>query len=517
MGKNTRRSWDAATTVSLLFRESASAFADREAVVAPETRLSYAQFAGAVSGLASKLQAIGARGERVAMLMGNGAAIVVAYYGTWEAGAQAVPLNPDYTDRELSEILEDAQVRLVVCGSAQRERVASLATRFVPGGTLVLDDADIGGLDASPTGVSAPLPAPDAPAILQYTGGTTGRAKGVMLTHGTVAANVLQRDARIPMREGAERILCVTPLFHAYATAMALFPALSHAGTLVILPRFKPEAVFDAIEREKVTLFAGAPAIYNALVSHPEFERRDLSSLSASFSGSAPLAVEVLERWQTVSGAPILEGYGLTEASPILTFNPRHGTRKVGSVGPAVEGTEVEIVDPVQAGVHLGTGVVGEVRARGPQLMVGYRNRPKETAEAIRDGWLYTGDLGELDEDGYLFIRGRKKDMVIVGGFNVYPREIEEVLFTLKGVKDCGAVGVPDSYRGEVIHAFVVPEQGIPIAEDEAIAHCSRNLARYKVPARIHFVAEVPRTAVGKLDRLALGRLAAEKLGGKTR
>lgn len=497
------------STVSSLFRDSTMEFPDAEALVAGARRLTYARLGNAVSALASRLVNAGAAGGRVAVVMGNGAAIVVALHAIWEAGAQAVPLNPEYTERELTEILQDAGVQLVLCGQAQCARLGSVFEQQSRVPPMVVEDADVDLLAEENGARASALPAPDSLAILQYTGGTTGRAKGVMLTHRTVATNVLQRDAAIPMDRGRERILCVTPLYHAYATAMALFPALSSGGALIVLPRFKPEAVFDAIEQEHVTLFAGAPAIYNALVAHPEFESRDLSSLSASFSGSAPLAVDVLERWQRVSGAPILEGYGLTEASPILTFNPRHGIRKPGSVGPAVAGTRIEIVDAADAGRKLGIGEIGEVRASGPQMMVGYRNRPAETADMLRDGWLCTGDLGELDVDGYLFIRGRKKEMVIVGGFNVYPREIEEVLFTLKGVQDCGAVGVPDKYRGEVIHAYVVREPGATLAADDIRAHCERNLVRYKVPVAIGFLDAMPRTPVGKLDRVALGALAA--------
>ena len=498
---------DPGVTVSSMLARSTAHYRHHEAIVAGEVRLTYDMLEGAVAALAARLAERNVRGGRVAVVMGNGAAIVVALHAIWAAGAQAVPLNPDYTEREVAEILVDAEARALVCGTPQSERLGALLSRSVGNPVFVLDDDDLGRLIAGAAAELPPLPSPDSPAILQYTGGTTGRSKGVDLTHRAVAINVLQRDAAIPMRAGAERILCVTPLYHAYATAMALFPALSSGGTLVILPRFKPEAVFDAIEREQITLFAGAPSIYNALVAHPEFETRRLASLSASFSGSAPLAVNVLERWQRVSGAPILEGYGLTEASPILTFNPRHGLRKAGSVGPAVRATEIEIVDADGATAPPGCGVIGEVRARGPQLMTGYRNRPTETAEAIRGGWLYTGDLGELDEAGYLFICGRKKEMVIVGGFNVYPREIEEVLFTSRGVADCGVVGVRDPYRGEVVHAFVVCSAA-GLATEDVLAHCTRNLVRYKLPARIEFVDVLPRTVVGKLDRAALGRMA---------
>ena len=504
-------SLESGMTVSSMLRDSAAQFPEREAVVCGDVRLHYMELSRAATALAGTLRRSGAAGERVAVLMGNGAAIVVALYGIWEAGAQAVPLNPEYTERELTEILADADVHTVVCGSPQRARLGALLERSARSALLVIDDADVRRLVDEGALPGLPPPAPDSLAIVQYTGGTTGRSKGVMLTHRTVAVNVLQRDAAIPMEPGRERVLCVTPLYHAYATAMALFPALSSGGTLFILGRFKPEPLFHVIERERITLFAGAPSIYNALVAHPDFERRDLSSLSASFSGSAPLAVDVLERWQRVSGAPILEGYGLTEASPILTFNPRHGTRKPGSVGPAVGATEIEIVDPVEGTRILARGSVGEVRARGPQLMVGYRNRPAETQDMVRGGWLYTGDLGELDEDGYLFIRGRKKEMVIVGGFNVYPREVEEVLFTLKGVQDCGVIGVRDSYRGEVLQAFIVRDPGGALAAEDVLAHCARNLVRYKVPARVSFIDTMPRTTVGKLDRIALAALAADQ------
>lgn len=507
-------SLDGGHTVSSLLRECTERYADAEAVVCGGLRLRYRDLQRAVTGLAVRLSQGGAGGQRVAVVMGNGAAIVVALHAVWEAGGQAVPLNPDYTERELTEILEDAEVHAVLCGEDQHARLGPLFERCSRTPPMVLGDDAVRQLAGENPGVPAlPLPDADSVGIVQYTGGTTGRSKGVMLTHRSLAVNVLQREAAIPMEHGRERILCVTPLYHAYATAMALFPALSSGGTLVILPRFKPEPVFDAIEQERITLFAGAPSIYNALVAHPEFQRRDLSSLSASFSGSAPLAVEVLERWQRVSGAPILEGYGLTEASPILTFNPRHGLRKAGSVGPAVGATEVEIVDAADGTRVLPVGSVGEVRARGPQMMVGYRNRPQETQVMLRDGWLYTGDLGELDADGYLFIRGRKKEMVIVGGFNVYPREVEEVLFTLKGVRDCGVVGVKDSYRGEVLHAFVARDGATPLAADEVLSHCARNLVRYKVPARVDFVEAVPRTTVGKLDRPALAALAARMQG----
>jgi long-chain acyl-CoA synthetase len=496
-------------TVVHMLQDSIARFPDNEAIVFEKSRLTYSDLAYEIKVLSNTLADLGARGERVAIVMSNGPGIVIALFAAYVAGAQAVPLNPDYSERELDQILRDAEALVVICGEAQYSRLGALLDRSARNAALVLPESF--GMTGRGGQQQHPFSAPSASdlAMLQYTGGTTGRSKGVSLSHHNVAINVSQREALIPTALGAERILCVTPLYHAYATAMALYPALSSGGALVIQARFKPEHVFDAIENERITLFAGAPSIYNALVGHLEFEKRNLSSLRASFSGSAPLSVEVLQKWENVSGAPIVEGYGLTEASPILTFNPRNGVRKIGSVGVPAPGTTVEIVDSDQGVEVLGRNRLGEVRARGPQLMAGYRNLPEESAHVIRDGWLYTGDLGELDDDGYLFIRGRKKEMVIVGGFNVYPREIEEVLFAHAATLDCAAIGVPDPYRGEVIHAFLVARPGVAVSAEEVSAHCANNLVRYKLPAQIHFVDAIPRTAVGKVDRARLAQYRA--------
>jgi len=497
-------------TVVHMLQESVNRFPDNEAVVFGDARLTYRELANEIICLASKLSKLGSRGDRVAIVMSNGPAIVISMYAVYAAGMQAVPLNPEYTERELGAILIDADVLVVLCGDAQYARVGTLLDSMGRKPAMLLPD-----LPQQAASVPSPtLPLPDlaGAAKLQYTGGTTGRSKGVILTHANVAVNVLQREALIPMSQGRERILCVTPLYHAYATAMALYPALSSGSALIILPRFKPELVFEAIERERITLFAGAPSIYYALVGHPEFEHRDFSTLSASFSGSAPLPLEVLQKWQNITGAPILEGYGLTESSPILTFNPRYGVRKAGSVGVAAPNTTVQIVIPDDRSEVLGSHEIGEVRAKGPQLMAGYRNLPDETSAAIRGGWLYTGDLGELDDEGYLFIRGRQKEMVIVGGFNVYPREIEELLFALPFVRDCGVVGVSHPYRGEVVCAFLVLDPGATVTESEILTYCQENLVRYKVPAAVHFVQTLPRTAVGKLDRATLSDMGKAQM-----
>jgi long-chain acyl-CoA synthetase len=285
---------------------------------------------------------------------------------------------------------------------------------------------------------------------------------------------------------------------------MGLYLAAYCGGTLVILPRYRPDDVLRAFADERITIFPGSPTIFTGLLAHERFAATEFSRIHTCYSGSAALPEATLRRWEDATGAPIFEGYGQTEAGPVLTFNPVHGVRKPGSVGVPAAATEVEIVD-VETGTRvLPAGEQGEIRARGPQLMQGYRNLPAETAEALREGWLHTGDIGEFDADGYLYVRDRKKDMVIVGGYNVYPREVDEVLMLHAAVQEAAAFGVADAYRGEVVHAHVVLRAGASTSVDELLAHCAANLAKYKVPAKIALVDALPRTSVGKIDRKAL-------------
>ena len=337
----------------------------------------------------------------------------------------------------------------------------------------------------------APLPFPGDLATLQYTGGTTGRAKGVNLTHASIAINVSQREAVMSTRAEAERVLVLTPLFHVYAMSMGL-------------PQYRPELALAALARHRITLLAGSPTIFHGLLSHPDFHNTDLSALTLCTSGASALPETTLARWEAATGCPICEGYGQTEAGPVIAFNPRRGMRKAGAVGLPVPRTDVEIVD-VEIGRHrLAPGEPGEIRVRGPQVMTGYRGRPEETREALRDGWLYTGDIGVIDSDGYLAIRDRKKDMVIVSGFNVYPREVEDVLYRHPAVAEVAVVGRPDAHKGERLCALVVPQVGATPQSAELVAFCAQHLARYKVPSDFALVADLPKTAVGKIDRKAL-------------
>ncbi|MGE5146062.1 MAG: AMP-binding protein, partial [Candidatus Eiseniibacteriota bacterium] len=357
--------------------------------------------------------------------------------------------------------------------------------------------------DDKTAALPAPLPDPKSFATLQYTGGTTGRPKGVNNAHDQMTINISQREAVIPTQDG-ERILCVMPLFHVFAVSMCLHLAAYCRGTLIVLPRYRPDTTLATLAAARITFLPAGPTIFNGVLAHPDFARTDFSALRCCVSGSAPLPEQTLLAWQAATGSFILEGFGQTEAGPVLTYNPAVGERKVGSVGPALPLTRVEIVDVETGTKQLPPGQQGEIRARGPQIMSGYRNLPKETAETLRDGWLYTGDIGELDQDGYLYIRDRKKDMAIVGGYNVYPREVDEVLYGHPAVLEAAAVGVPDDYRGEIIRAYVVFKTGADPSIDSVLDHCRANLAKYKVPASIVPVEALPKTPVGKVDKKAL-------------
>ncbi len=484
--------------------DAANEAPDREALVCRGERLTYAEYLRCVSGFARELIELGANGRRVGIVLGNSIDICVAMFGVHAARAQAAPFNPLYTERELRLLFQDADLDAVIYGEDKRGMIEALADELAIAHRICIGDKgrrldrwrDEAGLD-----LPQPLPGPQNLATLQYTGGTTGRSKGVELRHRAVAVNISQREALLPARKDRERLLCVMPLFHVYAAAMCLHNMAYARGTLVILPRYTPEAVFETLTREKITIFAGSPTLFTGLLNHPDFAGSGFNKLHLSYSGSAALPENLLRRWEAATRAPVLEGYGQTEAGPVVSFNPLEGVRKAGSVGLPLPGTQVEIVDLEGGQRLLGVGEKGEIRVRGPQLMAGYRNLPDESAETLRDGWLYTGDIGELDADGYLYIRDRKKEMAKVSGFSVFPREIEEVLYLHPAVGEAAVVATADAYRGETITAFVAPRPGQSLTAEQLTEHCNARLAKYKVPARIVLLAELPKTGVGKIDK----------------
>lgn len=493
--------WTPRTTLEPLARAAAER-PDAVALVCGDVSLTYADYARAVHALAARLAAEGASGGTVLILLRNSIAIALAIFAAQRAGAAAAALNPDYSARELEPMIADAAPAVAIVHAELLERVGGL---LPPGCTLIAVGGDAALIDELLASTPAPLPAPDpdAIAVLQFTGGTTGRAKGVELTHRAVAANIAQREAVLPTGFGEERVLCMMPMFHSFAAAMCLNLTAYAAGTLVILPRYRPDWVVDAIEAHGITRLPAGPTVFNGLLGHDGLTRARLATLRSAWSGSAPLAVETLTRWQLATGVPVFEGYGQSEAGPVLTYQGPDTPRKLGSVGPPLPLTELRIVDPADPSRELPPGEPGEILARGAQIMRGYRGLPEETAQALRGGWLHTGDIGRLDEEGCLFVTDRRKDMAIVGGFNVYPREVDEVLTACPGVRAAAAVGVPDAYRGEVVLAFLVGD----VDEEVLRLHCAERLVRYKHPADFVFLDALPLTPIGKVDKVALKTL----------
>ncbi|MDM7323619.1 MAG: long-chain fatty acid--CoA ligase, partial [Thermus sp.] len=419
--------------------------------------LTYAQLWREVEAFAKGFQEAGLRpGDRVAIMLPNSPQFVIAFYGTLLAGGIAVNTNPMYTPRELRHQLLDSGAKALVIldqllaryQEIKAEAPVDILVRtglqdYLPFPKNLLYPLMLKRKGQAPKNLEGipwraflrpgqPQPAPidlDELALLQYTGGTTGVAKGAMLTHRNLSSNALQVRSWIPdFEEGKEVVLGAIPFFHVYGMTVAMNLALLGAAKLILLPRPEIKAIVEAIEKHRVTLFPGVPTLYVAFNNFPGIEGRNLKSIRACISGSAPLPVEVAERFEKLTGAKLVEGYGLTEASPVTHCNPLHGLRKLGSVGLPFPGVDAKVVD--EEGHELPLGEVGELIVKGPNIMKGYWNRPEETQKALKNGWLYTGDMAKMDQDGYFYIVDRKKDMIIAGGYNIYPREVEEVLYT---------------------------------------------------------------------------------------
>jgi len=346
-------------------------------------------------------------------------------------------------------------------------------------------------------------------ALFQYTGGTTGVPKGAMLTHHNLVVNALQVGSWLPtLREGGEVMLAVLPYFHIFGMTVAMNMPVLRAASMVLQPRFEVLEALKAIQKNGVTLFPGVPTMYVALINHPETGKFNLRTVRLCISGAAALPIEVMRKFEAITGGRLVEGYGLTETSPVTHCNPLDRPEKVrpGSIGIPFSDTEAKIVDIETGEKDLAANEVGELAIRGPQVMAGYWNKPEETKYALRGGWLYTGDIAKVDEDGYFYIVDRKKDMINVSGLKVWPREVEEVLYEHSAVKEAGVVGIVDPYRGETVKAFIVLKEGFEgkTTTEEIIQFCKERMASFKAPTQIDFVKQLPKTAIGKILRRAL-------------
>lgn len=532
------------TLPELLYR-SAAAYPDNHAIVFLGTRISYRRLQHLVRQAAAGLSRLGLEaGHRVAVLLPNCPQTVITYYAALHLGAIVVMINPLAAPREIADQIQrtGAKIAVVLDQLAPKvekirpelglehllvtsvseylpfpwnwlHRLKSRRDRHQVGARSDLGQKPFAGLFAAPPEAAPPLaPRSQDLATLQYTGGTTGIPKAAMLTHRNLVSNVLQINAWLwHCQPGKERVLAVLPYFHVFGMTAGMNWPLNLAGTIILLPRFDATLVLKTIHQHRPTVFPSVPTIFIALLHHPDLRRYDLTSLWASISGSAPLPQEVQARFEALTGGRIIEGYGLTETSPVTHLNPIAGRRKNGSIGLPFPNTECRIVDAADGTRDLPVGEVGELLLRGPQVMSGYWQNPEETALVLRDGWLYTGDLASMDADGFCYIVDRKKDLIIASGFNIFPREVEEVLHQHPAVQEVVVFGVPEAYRGETVMAIVVPQPGASVSMAELLAFCRERLAAYKVPAIIEFREELPKTLVGKVLRHQLRQEAAAK------
>jgi long-chain acyl-CoA synthetase len=529
---------------------TAAKFPNNPALLFQGTSISFRKLDDMVSRFAFALTALGVKpGDKVALLLPNLVQMVVGTYGILRAGAVGVMNNPLYTDRELEHQYNDSGSTFLVCLDLLVPRMINLRQKT---GIKKIVSCHI--RDYLPFPLKQLFPfvkkdmhkkTPEAPdvfeftdlmkkyepinnppklewestAVLLYTGGTTGVSKGVELTHANLSCNVQQSAAWFPdFDDGGEIVVGCLPFFHSFGMTSAMNMGIYRGYADVLIPKPEPKTILEAIDKYKATYMPAVPTLYNGMINFPELKNYSLKSIKGCFSGGAPLPMETLRRFEELTGAPICEGYGLTETSPVTHINPYGAVTKPGTIGLPVSNTDAKLVDVEDYNKEITTpGEPGELCLKGPQIMKGYINRPDETAITLRDGWLLTGDIAIVDEEGYFSIVDRKKDMIISGGFNIYPRDVDEVLFTHPKVLEACVIGVPDEYSGERIKAYVVLKEGQTATAEEIIDYCKENLVKYKVPKYVEFVTDLPKSAVGKILRKELRTMDQAKTqnGGK--
>jgi long-chain acyl-CoA synthetase len=498
--------------LATLLAEAAKQHPAKPAIIINDVVLPYAMLDGLARRFAAALHGLGVRrGQHVALLLPNVPQFTVAYFGAHYAGCPVVPLNVLLTADEIAYHLEDSEAQVVVAWEGFYEQAAAGFAR-VPGCRhLVIvkqDRADLAAPDGAVNFAAvtmAATPVAEVPdtraddtAVILYTSGTTGKPKGAELTHFNLFYNA-EYMTRVPRPYPDDEHVCmvVLPLFHSFGQTVMQNATIRGAGTMVLMPRFEPLAAAQLIAKHRVRFFAGVPTMYFALLHHPEVTPAMLATLGYCASGGAAMPVEVMNTFDRRFGTDILEGYGLSETSPVASFNPRGG-KKVGSIGQPIWGVEFRLVDG-EGKVVTATDTPGEICIRGHNVMKGYWRRPEATAEAIVDGWFHSGDIGTRDADGFYFIVDRKKDMIIRGGFNVYPREIEEVLYAHPAVLEAAVIGVPHDSHGEEVKAVLALKPGHAATPEELIAYCREKLAAYKYPRVIELRDALPKGPTGKI------------------
>lgn len=455
--------------------------------------LTFAEVDQRVAAIAEQLSARGfGRGDVLAIMLPNRVELILAIFAAWRLGGAATPINPVFTATEATHQMLDSGAALVLTSGPETPDAG------LP--TITVDE-----LASAPEQGTDPYPLAGSDlALLIYTSGSTGSPKGVMLDHANLAAMTMSMGEHIDVGPD-DHCLLVLPLFHVNAIVVSTLTPLARGGQMTIVGQFSPSTFFDHVERLRPTYFSAVPTIYALLASLPEDVRPDTSSLRFVVCGAAPVSAELLERCEQRFGFVMVEGYGLTEGTCASACNPIHGVRKLGTVGPAMPGQQIRLVDAI--GEDVPTGETGEVLISGPTVMRGYLGNPEATQDTLVDGWLHTGDVGRLDEDGYLSIVDRVKDMIIRGGENIYPKELETVLAGVDGVLEAAVVGRPHEILGEIPVAYVTLYPGSNLSEDDLLAHCREHLTRVKVPESVAIVDILPRNPVGKIDKPGLRRL----------
>ncbi|MFA1711833.1 long-chain-fatty-acid--CoA ligase [Peribacillus frigoritolerans] len=522
-------------------KESAEEFPDKVSIHFQGKELTFREVHESASKFAAYLKSIGLqKGERVAVMLPNCPQGVISFFGILMAGGVVVQTNPTYTERELEYQMKDSGAKMILAMDILFPRVSAVASRtdiehiivtaikeYLPFPKnliypfiqkkqygIVINVEHEGNhhlfseimkrkiteeVDTVPIDVNNDL------ALLQYTGGTTGFPKGVMLTHKNLLANTKMCNAWLyKNKRGEERILAILPFFHVYGMTTVLVLSVMEGNTMIIMPKFDVEATLKTIQKQKPTMFPGAPTMYIGLLNHPDIAKYDLSSINACISGSASLPLEVQEQFEKITGGKLVEGYGLSETSPVTHANFIWDQPRVkGSVGLPWPDTDSAILS-LETYEALPPNEIGEIAIKGPQVMKGYWNRPDETEKTFKNGWLLTGDLGYMDEQGFFYVVERKKDTIIAGGFNIYPREVEEVLYEHEAIQEVVVAGIPDPYRGETVKAYVVLKKNARVTEEELNEFARKNLASYKVPRSYEFRDELPKTTIGKILRRVL-------------
>ena len=509
-----------------ILHKSAKNFPEKVAITYGEKEITYAQLDMLSNQFANALASLGVqKGERVALFLPNIPQFIIAYFGILKAGAVVTAISPLHREREVEYQLNDSGAQTIVVLDALYSIVENVKKKTLLKNVVVTGLNEFGSEIANTTTIPNTLPftqliekaaqnppevqfEPDEDlAALQYTGGTTGTAKGAMLTHTNLVSNALMFAAWIKGAETKETFLTALPLFHIYGMTTSMTVPISLAAKMVLLSKFEPAKALETIQKHKVTVFCGSPTMYSILLANPELGKYDLTSIRVCISGASPLPPQVQKKFMQISGGFLAEGYGLTEASPVTHCTPvdkSMRTVKVGSIGLPLPDTEAKIVDLETGEKTLAEGESGELAVKGPQVMKGYWQKPDETALVLRDGWLLTGDIARMDQDGYFYITDRKKDLIKYKDYSVYPREIEDVLYEHPAVKLCVVVGKPDPLAGEIPKAFIVLKENAEVSSDEIKAFANGKMAPYKAIRELEFRKELPISSAGKVLRRLL-------------